>query len=458
MSRERPHDDRTEQNLLGCVLLWPDACAAQLARVRPEDFYAPRHAVLCAAMQAIRQREGASLDAASLWAELQRMERAQTVSWEAVSCLTDFATTTVAAPALCDRVLDLAQLRRLADLLDEARADVQAAGATAAGVSGEVLRAVMALGATRATRRSQPLSAMIDAYEADLGARAQGKGGPQWRTGLAGLDAVLRPMRPGQVIVLAARPNTGKTAMLLQIATHTARAGAQVQVFSLETMNHDLVERMLSAASLVPNDRLGDPRGLSADDQEAFAVGAEALYRLPIESDDGFEATPEDILMVCTDRKARTGLDVVLIDYTQLVDAVLGKGATREQAIAHISRSFKKLAKRLGVVVVALAQLNREVEKGNRKPIMSDLRESGQLEQDADAILMLHSETPNADEIDVLVVKQRKGPKGEARVRFDRAFTAFRDVEGTPDPIEEPSPAGAREWRGSEPEETDAPF
>jgi replicative DNA helicase len=250
-------------------------------------------------------------------------------------------------------------------------------------------------------------------------------------TGLRALDAMTPGgLLPGQLIVLAGRPGLGKTSLLLQIALAAAASGKGCALlFSLEMEADELVERALCARALVDSGRAADG-ALSEEDARSILEAVPQLERLPVLFDPRSRLRMSDVRARVLSVRARQPVAFVGLDYLQLLEED-GDAESREEAISRATRECKLLAKEAGVPFALLSQFNRANEKDKRPPRISDLRGSGAIEQDADKVWMIHTEAEDAapePEVDIIVGKQRKGPKGPARVCFVRALTVFRDL------------------------------
>lgn len=270
---------------------------------------------------------------------------------------------------------------------------------------------------------------MLDAMKRDGGLLGLGTGFPD-------VDKVLAGMQPGELIVLAARPGVGKTSFAMQLAEHHACGEKRlpVAVFSLEMPSKQLVLRMAAARARVPLERIRRGR-LSPVDEERLSESMQTLFDAPIHLDDSGDVSPFDLRAKARRLKQQhPALSLIIIDYLQLMK-VRGRVESRQVEVAEISRSLKQLAKELELPIVALAQLNRRVEERKGPPMLSDLRESGAIEQDADVVMFLHrersddeDEPSSADEltsVEVHIAKQRNGPQGQAALLFHGAFTRF---------------------------------
>ena len=264
-------------------------------------------------------------------------------------------------------------------------------------------------------------------------------------TGLLDLDRLTAGFQPADFIVLAGRPSMGKTALALNIAQHAAIAEkVPVAVFSLEMSKESLVQRMLCAESKVDSQRVRTGR-LSGEDYTNLARGAGHLNTAPIWIDDTAALSPVELRAKVRRLHAEEGIGLVIVDYLQLMGGP-SRVESRQQEISVISSSLKAIAKEVGVPLLVLSQLSRQPEqRESHRPRLSDLRDSGAIEQDADVVLFIFCEEMyrNPQEIEVkglagraelLLSKQRNGPTGNVELYFHKAFTAFESVATRPDP------------------------
>jgi replicative DNA helicase len=256
-------------------------------------------------------------------------------------------------------------------------------------------------------------------------------------TGFAELDKMTSGLHAGELIIIAARPSMGKTAFSLNVAGHMAlRAKKSVAYFSVEMGKESLMMRLLAGESKISMGELRNGRIQDASWPKLIqAAGTLSESKLFIDDTSGI--SPFEIRARCRRLKAQHGLDCIMIDYMQIMQFKEKKVDNREREISEISRNLKSIAKELGVPVIALAQLNRGVEgRSDRRPMLSDLRESGSIEQDADVIMMLYrddyydkDDAEKQGHAEVIIGKQRNGPTGTVKLRFDAKTNKFRDAD-----------------------------
>ena len=256
-------------------------------------------------------------------------------------------------------------------------------------------------------------------------------------TGFTELDKMTSGLHPGELTIIAARPSMGKTAFSLNLAQHIVlRQKKTVAYFSLEMGKEAMMMRMLAAESKVSMSEIRNGR-IPDSAWPKLINSASLLSEAPLFLDDTSGISPFEIRSRARRLKAEHGLDLIIIDYLQLMD-LKQKVESRERAVSEISKSLKAISKELQIPVIALAQLNRGVEgRSDRRPMLSDLRESGSIEQDADVIMMLYRDDyydkDDADKqghAEVIIGKQRNGATGTVKLRFDAKFARFRDAEG----------------------------
>ena len=299
----------------------------------------------------------------------------------------------------------------------------------------------------RVVQMATPIDKSLDEAVADIHALLNGRDDADGvLSGFRDLDGMTYGFHPGQMIVLAARPSVGKTSLAMNFAEHAilqdgGRASSGVLVFSLEMTAAQLAMRLICSRARVDMKRIRD-RVISKQESGEIATTVKELKGTPLWIDDAASSSILDIRAKARRIDAKHRLGLVVIDYLQLIRGTDSR-APREQQIADISRGVKGMAKELNVPVVVLSQLNRESEKENRDPRLSDLRESGSIEQDADVVLLLHRPKKRDDDealdegglpgevehIKLIIAKQRNGPVGEVDLTFVRRYTRYENFK-----------------------------
>jgi len=443
--RDLPHNLEAEQAVLGAILLDETAFDQVAALVRPEDFYSLAHQHVYSAFEELA-KESRKIDAVMVQ---QRLDAKGLLGGHVPRDLPFVLSSAVGTAAnvkhYAEVVSELSRLRRMMltaqrvvergyeagshvrDFLEQAQQDVFSA---AQGSSLETMKPF-----------SEAMAVALDRLEL-IHKRAQEglshiTGVP---TGLPWLDDLTLGLQPGALCIVAARPSVGKTALALNVASHAAtRAAKRVVFFSLEMPSDQLALRMLASEAKLDSERLGKGK-LARHDWDRIMVQGDKLMGAPIWFDDTFSLSPVELRSKCRKLKRESGLDLVVIDYLQLMHAPSDRsGQSREQEIATISRSLKALAKELEVPVLALSQLNRAVEKRKgERPMLADLRESGAIEQDADVVMFLHRPDSgegdagaqiNAEvqDVELILAKHRQGATGLVPLVFFKKHTFFAE-------------------------------
>jgi replicative DNA helicase len=443
--RDLPHNVDAEQAVLGALLIDDTAFDLVAPVVRAEDFYVLAHQhVFAACIELVQERR--ALDPVLL---AQRLD-AKGLLGHAVPHELPFALAHGLGTAgnvlhYAKVVQELARLRRMMLAAQGIVARGFEAGANVQefldSSSQEIFGAAQGTADETLQRIEHPMFRAVEAIEAVQKRVQEGKspitGVP---TGIHGLDQKLLGLQPGALVVLAARPSVGKTAFALNIATHAAiRAERTVGVFSLEMPGEQLSTRMLAAEAKLDWRRMSQGT-LQRNDWDKIMQHADKISRAKIWLDDNFVLTPIELRSKCRKvKREQNGLDLVVVDYLQLMHSP--GASSREQEIATISRSLKQLAKELECPVLALSQLNRAVEKRKGDPpMLSDLRESGAIEQDADVVMFLHRpgdgdqegvpQTPgDVQDVELHIAKQRQGPTGVVELVFFKNHTYFAEKQ-----------------------------
>ncbi|HLS15687.1 MAG TPA: replicative DNA helicase [Beutenbergiaceae bacterium] len=436
LDKTPPQDVAAEQSVLGGMLMSKDAIADVLEVLRGTDFYRPAHEAIYEAVLDLYGR-GEPADAVTVSAELtNRGELARIGGAPYLHTLLSSVPTAANAGYYARIVRERAVLRRL---VDAGTRIVQLGYATDGGDVDELVNTAQAevysVTEQRTSEDYVPLKDIINSTMEEIdSASHRGEGMVGVPTGFADLDQLTNGLHPGQMIVLAARPAVGKSTLGLDVARAASiHNGLTSVIFSLEMSRNEISMRMLSAESQVPLNHMR--KGTMRDeDWTRLARTMGRVSDAPLFIDDSPNMSLMEIRAKCRRLKQRHDLKLVVIDYLQLMSS--GKRVeSRQQEVSEFSRALKLLAKELEVPLIAISQLNRGSEqRTDKKPQMSDLRESGSIEQDADMVILLHredmyeKESPRAGEADMIVAKHRNGPTDTIVVAFQGHYTRFVDM------------------------------
>ncbi|MDA3644758.1 replicative DNA helicase [Saccharopolyspora indica] len=435
--RQPPQDLAAEQSVLGGMMLSKDAIADVVEALSPNDFYRPAHQSIYDCILDLYGR-GEPADAITVSAELERRQELLKVGG-APYLHTLIATVPTAANAgyYAEIVAEKAILRRL---VEAGTRIVQLGyhGSEGAAIEEIVDRAQASIYDVTERRASEDYHALeellqptMDEIDAIASRGGQSQGIP---TGFADLDALTNGLHAGQMIIVAARPGVGKSTLGLDFCrAASVQHGLATVIFSLEMGRTEIVMRMLSAEARI---RLGDMRGgrMTDDDWTRLARRMSEISEAPIFIDDSPNLTMMEIRAKARRLKQRHDIQLIVVDYMQLMTS--GKRVeSRQQEVSEFSRNLKLLAKELEVPLVAISQLNRGPEqRTDKKPQLSDLRESGSLEQDADMVILIHRpdaferDDPRMGEADLILAKHRAGPTATVTVAHQLHYSRFVDM------------------------------
>ena len=433
--RVPPHDLLAEQSALGGMLLSKDAVADVVETVRGGDFYIPKHEVIFEAILSLYSR-GEPTDVIAVTDELTKVgDLSRAGGPEYLHTLTSLVPTAANAGYYGEIVAERALLRRLVEVGTRITQMGYAGEGEVLDLVNQAQAEIYSVTGSTETEDYIPLTdavtVAIDEIEAAKHKDGTMTGVP---TGFADLDDLTNGLHPGQMVIVAARPALGKSTLALDFARAAAiKHDLPTIFFSLEMGRSEIAMRLLSAEASVP---LQNMRKGTVDQRDWTTIAATRgrINDAPLYIDDSPNMTLVEIRAKCRRLKQRVGLKMVVIDYLQLMTS--GKRVeSRQQEVSEFSRALKLLAKELQVPVVALSQLNRGPEQRSDKlPALSDLRESGSIEQDADVVILLHRESayekdnPRAGEADLIVAKHRNGPTRTVTVAFQGHFSRFADM------------------------------
>ncbi|MDE2305940.1 MAG: replicative DNA helicase [Gammaproteobacteria bacterium] len=435
--RVPPHSVEAEQSVLGGLMI--DAAAwDQIAdRVSAEDFYRHDHRLIFEAAAGLIER-GQPCDAVTISGHLDSQGLGEQVGGLAyLGALARDTPTAANIRAYADIVRERSILRQLVTAGNAiASAALEPEGREAREIVDDAERAVFEI-AERGSRGRvgfQPVKAVLPAVVDRIDELYNSEGKMTGiSSGFKALDEMTSGLQPGDLIVVAGRPSMGKTTLAVNIAENAALGSDKsAAIFSMEMSAESLTLRMISSLGRINQANLRSGR-LHEDDWPRIDSAMTQLSNARIFVDETPALTPTEVRARARRLKRERGLDLIVVDYLQLMQ-VAGTKENRATEISEISRSLKALAKELKVPVIALSQLNRGVEQRvEKKPVMSDLRESGAIEQDADVILLIYREEvyePNTTRkgiADIIIAKQRNGPTGEVQLTFLGQFTKFEN-------------------------------
>ncbi|SFG90068.1 replicative DNA helicase [Desulfotomaculum arcticum] len=430
-----PHNIDAEQSVLGALLLENKAISKVIRFLNPEDFYLESHRVIYNAILELEENSQAA-DLVTVTDKLRRKGELEKVGGATyVATLTNISPTAANVEYYARIVEEKALLRnlinlsiRIADMGYEGNEDAER-------LMEEAEKMLFELGSRRTftafTEIKDILLETFKHFEFLQKHKGEITGVP---TGFKELDNICQGLQPGDLIIVAARPSMGKTSFGMCIGYHAAlQTKKPIAIFSLEMSKEQLVQRMICAEARIDQHKLRS--GFISDtDWSQLTQKARDMAQMPIFIDDSGMLTIRQLRAKARRMHMERGLALIIIDYLQLMQGSR-KVENRQQEIAEISRSLKALGKELNVPVMALAQLSRSVEqRQDKKPQLSDLRESGSLEQDADVVMFIYRdeyynpETEKRGIADIIVAKQRNGPTGTVELAFLKQYTKFMDL------------------------------
>lgn len=435
--RVPPHNIEAEQSVIGAIFLEPEAFSTASEILVPEDFYRASHQRIFAAMMHLADR-GEPIDIVTVTTYLN--DKKQLEEAGGVAYLTQVAESvpTAANIEYYSRIVEeKAILRRLI----RTATDIVTTGFEredeVEDVINEAEKAILEVSSRKNSQGFKSIKdVLIEVYD-NIEKLHQNQGDVTGvPTGYRELDRITSGFQNNDLIIIAARPSVGKTAFALNIAQNVAvKTNTNVAIFSLEMGADQLVQRMLCAEGNIDSQRLRSGQ-LQPEDWEKLAMAMGSLSNAGIFIDDSPGIRVNEIRSKCRRLKQEHGLGMIVIDYLQLIQGSGKSSENRQQEVSEISRSLKALARELEVPLIALSQLSRSVEsRQDKRPMMSDLRESGSIEQDADIVGFLYrddyydSESEKENIIEIIISKQRNGPTGTVELAFVKQYNKFVDLD-----------------------------
>lgn len=428
-----PNNQEAERSVLGSMFLDSRAVYSAIERLRANDFYARRHQLIYETMCELCET-GTPIDTITVIDRLER--KGQLNGADDTLYIADLAGSVPSASNVGYYIEIVEQKSMLRALITAGQTIIHDATSSEEEVADIVNRAGDLIYKIAVQRQNDSLThikqALLEGYTSISESMNNKSGIIGIPTGFKQLDKMLSGLQKSQLIIVAGRPGMGKTSFAINLAQHAAvELDVTVAVFSLEMSREQLAMRMMCSEALVDSQktRVG---GLTYDDYDRLAAAVDVLAKAPIYIDDTPTITVMEMLAKTRRLKKDKGLGLVVIDYLQLMSGT-DRRENRQQEISSMTRSLKIMAKEVGVPVILLSQLSRASEKRETKrPMLSDLRESGSIEQDADVVIFLHRESYYNKEADnvsqIIVAKQRSGPTGEVNVGWRGDQTRFAEL------------------------------
>ncbi|WDL99456.1 replicative DNA helicase [Alicyclobacillus sp. ALC3] len=433
-----PQHIEAEQAVLGAMLISADAVAEAAESLEPDDFYRTTHQLIFSAMRNLFE-QSQPVDVVTTANALQAQESAldRVGGIEYLASLAASIPSSLHVEQYVEIVLEKALLRRVIQTATSIATAGYSGEQPASEVLAEAERRILELSQNRRVRDFTHISDVLGLTFERIEQLFENAGRLTGvATGYADLDRMTSGFQKSDLIIVAARPSVGKTAFALNIAQNVGvRESLPVAIFSLEMSKDQLVQRMLCAETYIDGHKLRTG-ALDADDWPKLSMGVSTLGNAPIYIDDTPGITVSEMRSKLRRLKAQVGLGLIVIDYLQLISGRRGSGENRQQEISEISRMLKQMARELEVPVIALAQLSRSVEqRQDKRPMLSDIRESGSIEQDADIVAFLYRddyydpESEKKNVVEVLIAKQRNGPTGTVELAFLKNYNKFVNLE-----------------------------
>lgn len=434
VDRIPPHNEEAEKSVLGAAMLSKDALFAVLEEVRAEDFYSEIHKEIFIAILELSRRSEA-VDPLTVSEELKKRKALEMVGGRAyVNSLSNGVPALSNAAQYAKIVAEKATLRQLIKTADSIVEESFQEKASAEEILDHAERGIFEIAQKKQKKDYAPIQEVLLSNMDTINKLANMEGAVTGlTTGFIDLDAKTAGFQKSNLIVLAARPAMGKTAFALNVALQASlKDGATVLIFSLEMAKEELGQRLLAMESRIEMQKLKTGR-VERQDWEDINIGLDSLAQAKIFIDDTPGVSILEIKNKCRRLKAEHGLDMIVVDYLQLMSHT-GKVESRQQEISALSRMFKLLAREMDCPVILLSQLSRGPEqRADHRPILSDLRESGSIEQDADMVIFLYRDdyyNPDTEKpgvCEVIIGKQRSGPTAVVELTWIGKHTRFVD-------------------------------
>ena len=438
IKRILPHDQAAESSVIGSMMMDPEAISVAQKYLSPDDFYQKSFALLFSAIVSL-DNEGQPVDSVTIQNRLREMDAPENIATDSylAQLVTAVPTSTnieYYAKIVADKSRLRTMIRTMESLTNSCYLNRESVQALMAETEEKMFRVLQ----TKESQDYVPIQDVVMEEISKISAAArQNSSVTGLSTGFADLDFKTSGFQPSDLILIAARPSMGKTAFALNIGDYMAiHQHKNVAIFSLEMSKGQLVRRLFAQEANIDAQKLRNGN-LASTEWDSLIAGADMIGKSGLIIDDTPGITVPEMRSKCRRYKLEQGLDIIIIDYLQLMSGSSKRSSdSRQQEISEISRSLKGLARELNVPVVALSQLSRAVEqRPDHRPVLSDLRESGAIEQDADVVMFLYREdyykpdTERKGIADCIIAKQRNGPLGDVELAWLPEYTKFASIE-----------------------------
>jgi len=437
LKRVMPHSIEAEQSVIGSMLIDREAVVVASELLTGEDFYSKQYGIIFDAMVELHAK-GTPIDLIVLQSKLREKDVPAEVS--SLEFMKDLLTVVPTSANIRQYALIVAEKSTMRKMI---RANEEIANTCYVGkesldaILDDSEKKIFEICQKRNTTDFVPIREVVAnaLHKIEVASKTKGTitGIP---TGFIDLDYMTAGMQPSDLVLIAARPSMGKTAFALNIAQHAAfKQRKAVAIFSLEMSKEQLVNRLFSLESKVSGQNIRTGQ-LSDNEWEKIAETASIIGQSNLYIDDTPSISVSELRSKCRKYKLEKGLDMIIIDYLQLMSGSSKKSESRQNEVAEISRGLKAVARELNVPVLALSQLSRKVEdREDKRPLMSDLRESGAIEQDADVVMFIYrddyydKETKKPGVSEIIIAKQRNGPVGKVELAWLAEYTKFANIK-----------------------------
>jgi len=435
-----PHNIEVEHAVLGAILVRAEALHDVIDILRADSFYSPQHQIIYEGILAL-QTKLVPVDVLTLSTYLEDHGKLEQVGGKSyIANLSGLVPSSANARSYAEQVQKYAVMRKLINASENIRSLSYDMRRDLHELLGDAEKTIFEVTNIPSAQKIVSLDStqMEEAWKRIEKVHQDGEQLRGISTGFKGLDGMLSGFQPSDLIILAARPSMGKTSLALDFARKVAiDQNIGVAIFSLEMSAQQLIDRMLAAQSQVDGWKLRTGKVTNNDDFDSIRVALEQMAKAPIYIDD--EAGKDLLSMRSVARRLKSEKDIglIIVDYLQLASPSKTSGSdSMVQQVTELSRGMKSMAREVNVPVVCLSQLSRGVEQRGGKPRLSDLRDSGSIEQDADLVMFIHNESKFKEDAEktniteILIEKHRNGPTGSVELYFDNAKTSFRDIDG----------------------------